>query len=171
MMSFRALSQLAVLVLVFMLHATPSAAQEKPWVLDGTLGYTGLVDDATDHYLTSGGAIRDYLTHQISVGLEFVYMTGSDSLRDRAMMMTGNVVFDLYPVHSRRVTPFLVGGLGMFWVRESFPTGEFWSGDPAFTAGGGVRGSVTERVSVAAEYRLGWELHHRLTGSVTVKLK
>ena len=154
-----------------MLSVTPAAAQETPFVLDGSIGYTGLVDDATDHFLMFGGALRDYVTHQISLGLEFVYMTGSESIRDRAMMMTGNFVFDFYPLHARRVTPFVVGGLGMFWSRESFPSGPFWSSDPAFTAGGGVRARVTDRISAAAEYRLGWELHHRLSGTVSVNLK
>ena len=158
-----------VLLAIFILNVTPAAAQETPFVLDGSIGYTGLVDDATDHFLMFGGAFRDYVTHQISLGLEFVYMTGSESIRDRAMMMTGNFVFDFYPLNTRRVIPFVVGGLGMFWSRESFPTGPFWSSDPAFTAGGGVRARVTDRISVAAEYRLGWELHHRLSGSVTLK--
>ena len=140
-------------------------------VLDGTVGYTGLVDDATDHFLAMGGAVRAYLTPQVSVGPEFIYMTGSNSIRDRAVMLTGNVTFDVFPVNTRRITPFIVGGLGMFWSRESFPSGPFWSSDPAFTVGGGVRGGVTDRISVAAEYRLGWELHHRLSGSVTINLK
>ena len=160
-----------VLLVILILNVTPAAAQETPFVIDGSIGYTGLVDDATDHFLMFGGAFRDYVTHQISLGLEFVYMTGSESIRDRAMMMTGNFVYDFYPLNTRRVTPFIVGGLGMFWARESFPSGPFWSSDPAFTVGGGVRGSVTDRVSVAAEYRLGWELHHRLSGSLTVNLK
>ena len=160
-----------VLLAILLLNVRPAAAQERPIVLDGTIGYTGLVDDATDHFVAMGGAVRAYLSPRISIGPEFIYMTGSESGRDRAVMVTGNVMFDVFPVNSRRVTPFLVGGAGMFWARESFPTGPFWSSDPSFTVGGGVQGSVTDRISVAAEYRLGWELHHRLTGSVTVNLK
>jgi len=32
-------------------------------------------------------------------------------------------------------------------------------------ASGGVRAEVGERVSIGAEYRLGWEPHHRLTAT------
>jgi opacity protein-like surface antigen len=74
-------------------------------------------------------------------------------------------------VNTLRVTPFFVAGGGMFWSRESFLSGPFWSSDPSFTVGGGLRGSVTDRISIAAEYRLGWELHHRLTGSLTFNLR
>ena len=164
---FRGITLLAA----FILFATPSIAQEHPLVVDGTIGYTGLVDDATDHFLTMGGAVRAYLTPRVSVGPEFVFMTGSESIRDRALMLTGNVVFDVFPPGTRPVTPFLVGGLGMFWSRESFPSGPFWSSDPAFTVGGGVRARLAERVSLAAEYRLGWELHHRITGSISFNLR
>ena len=160
---------LLLAALILTLTAAPLAAQERPVVVDGTAGYTGLVDDATDHFLALGGAVRVYLTPHISVGPEFVYMFGDDAIRDRAVMLTGNVTIDVFPVNTRRVTPFVVAGGGMFWSRESFPSGPFWSSDPAFTAGGGVRVKVGERVSLAAEYRLGWELHHRLTGSVILK--
>ena len=162
---------LALTVVVILSVSAPSSAQERPVVADGTVGYTGLVDDVTDHFLTIGGALRVYLTPRVSVGPEFVFMSGSESIRDRALMLTGNVVFDVFPPAARRVTPFLVGGLGMFWSRESFASGPFWSSDPAFTVGGGVRATVAERLSLTAEYRLGWELHHRVTGSISVNLR
>ena len=64
---FRAL---ALTVVVILSAAAPSSAQERPVVVDGTIGYTGLVDDATDHFLTVGGAVRAYLTPRVSVGPE-----------------------------------------------------------------------------------------------------
>ena len=56
-------------------------------------------------------------------------------------MATGNVTFDLFP-GTRRLTPFVVGGLGMLFSRDQVRNGPFWSSDPAFTAGGGMRISI-----------------------------
>jgi hypothetical protein len=74
-------------------------------------------------------------------------------------------MLDLYPRGVRRLRPFVVGGLGLFFSRDQVRNGPFWSNDPAFTAGGGVRIQAGERVSIGAEYRLGWEPHHRLTAT------
>jgi hypothetical protein len=60
------------------------------------------------------------------------------------------------------------GGLGMFWSRTQVGTGPYQSSDPAFTAGAGLRVRVSSRISATAEYRIGWELHQRVTGSVGV---
>jgi len=43
--------------------------------------------------------------------------------------------------------------------------GPFWSSDPSFTAGGGVRVRVSDSLSAAAEYRIGWELHQRVSAT------
>ena len=160
-----------VIASAILLIGTWSAkAQERPWVADGTIGYAGFVDDSTKNYVVYGGAVRKQLTPRISIGPEFVVMDNADLLRDRVILLTGNVVFEVYPTHgqgARRVTPFLVGGVGGFWSREQFQKVPFWASDPAFTAGGGVRARLADRMSAVAEYRLGWELHHRLSGSVS----
>jgi len=88
-------------------------------------------------------------------------MSNSDSLRDRIVMFTGNVVFDAAP--DARVSAFAIGGVGMFWGREQLRNGPYWGNDPAFTAGGGVRANVIESVAVGGEYRIGWELHQRVS--------
>lgn len=153
--------------------AAPAAAQEKRTVVDLTFGYAGFVDDATQHFSVAGGGFRHYVTPRVSIGPEFVMMFNNDTFFDRVIMLTGNVVYDVVPADRsrRRVTPFLVGGLGGFWGRQALPSGPFWGKDPAFTGGAGLRGRVTERISVAAEYRIGWELHQRITGTVTVDLR
>jgi opacity protein-like surface antigen len=151
--------------------AAHANAQERPWIVDGSIGYAGFVDDSTKNFFVFGGALRKQVTPRISLGPELILMAGGDSSTDRVVMLTGNVVFDFYPTHgagARMVTPFLVGGVGGFWLRDQVGTGPFWSSDPAFTAGGGIRARLADRVSAVAEYRLGWELHHRLTGSLSV---
>ena len=70
----------------------------------------------------------------------------------------------------RAVTPFVVAGGGLFQTRERFPSGPFTSADGAFTAGGGVRGSFGDRVTVGIDARIGWELHLRVNALVGVGL-
>lgn len=143
------------------------SAQDRGWVADVSVGWAGLVDDATKNYLLVGGTVRRHLSPRVSFGPELVIMSNSDSLRDRNVMLTGNVVFDAAP--DARVSAFAIGGLGMFWGREQFRDGPYWSSDPAFTAGGGLRANVTESVAVGGEYRIGWELHQRVSGFASVR--
>ena len=159
---------MAVVAAYFVAAPAPAPAQDRGWVAEVTIGWAGFVDDATQNYLLAGGSVRRQLTPRVSIGPEFVVMSKSDAVRDRNLMLTGNVVFDAYPVTgpgSRRVTPFVVGGAGMFWGRDQVRNGPFWFSDPAFTAGGGIRARVNQRVSAAAEYRIGWELHQRVSAS------
>ena len=154
----------AVVALVFLICPIHGGAQERVWVAEGTAGYAGFVDDSTKNYWATGGGVRRYLTPRLSAGPELVVMGNSNLVTDRQLMATGNVTFDLSP-GTRRLTPFVVGGLGMLFGRDQVRNGPFWWSDPAFTAGGGMRVSVTERVALAAEYRLGWGVHHRLTAT------
>jgi hypothetical protein len=93
-------------------------------------------------------------------------MSNANLVRDRNVTLTGNVLFDVRALdRSRRLTPFLVVGGGVFWGRDLVRGGPFWSNDPAFTAGGGVRVRVSDALSAAAEYRIGWELHQRVSAT------
>jgi len=157
--------KVAAVVLLTVLYPLRAGAQDGAWVAEGTAGYAGFVDDATKNYWVAGGGFRRYLTPRLSVGPEVVVMGNSNLLTDRHAIATGNVILDLYPRTVRRLTPFVVGGFGLFFSRDQVRNGPFWSNDPAFTAGGGIRARVGERVSIGAEYRLGWEPHHRLTAT------
>jgi hypothetical protein len=148
----------------------PSArafAQDRPWAAEVHVGYAGFVDDSTKNYWLVGGGLFPYVTPRISVGPELVVMTNDDLVRDRNVLLTGNVVSDANPAGAR-VTPFLVAGAGLFWGRDQVANGPYWFSDPAFTAGGGVRARLSDAWSAAAEYRIGWELHQRVSGSVGV---
>lgn len=143
------------------------SAQGRGWAAEASVGWAGLVDDATKNYLLLGGALRRHVSPRVSIGPEFVIMSNSDSLRDRNVMLTGNVVFDAAP--DARISAFAIGGLGMFWGREQLRDGPYWSSDPAFTAGGGLRVNVTESVTLGGEYRIGWELHQRASAFAGVR--
>lgn len=142
-------------------------AQDRGWVADVSIGWAGFVDDSTKNYLLLGGSVRRLVTPRVSIGPELVLMSNANQVRDRNVLLTGNVVFDASP--QSRVSPFVVVGGGMFWGRDQVRDGPYWSSEPAFTAGGGVRANLGESVTAAVEYRLGWELHHRVSGSAGVR--
>ena len=145
----------AMLVAFIMLQPVTAAGQDRGWIAEFTIGYAGFVDDATKNYFLAAGGVRRLITPRLSIGGELVTMSNPDLLRDRNLMLTGNVVFDVHAANrARRLTPFIVGGLGMFWGRDRVRGGPYWSSDPAFTAGAGVRARLGESVSAAAEYRL-----------------
>jgi hypothetical protein len=135
------------------------------------VGYAGFVDDATIDHAIVGAASRVYVTPRVAVGPEFVYMRGPNS--DRDLFLTGNLTFDVLPPSDgrpRRVTPFLVAGGGFFQHSDRFGASTFTSYEGAFTAGGGFRGWMTERIYALADVRFGWELHARVNAGIGIGL-
>ena len=151
--------------------ADVAAAQDRPGpAAEFAAGWVGFADDGIVSEGLVGGAARWYLLPRISVGPEVVYIHGDNHSH---LIVTGNVTFDLFALTSgrpRQVTPFLVAGGGVFQTRESFFTQTFTSREGAFTAGGGVRALVTDRVTVGVDMRVGWELHLRVNGSIGLRL-
>lgn len=151
--------------------AGPAAAQERPLpALEFAAGWVGFADDGIVDEGLVGGAARFYLLPRISVGPEIAYIQGGNHSH---LMVIGNVTCDLLrPVKglARRVNPFVVVGGGLFQTRQRFFNESFRSSEGAFTAGGGVRAVVGDRVTVGADARIGWELHIRLSGTVGVRL-
>lgn len=147
------------------------AAQERPRpAVEFAAGSVGFADDGIVYETMVGGAARFYLLPRVSVGPEVAHIGGGNHSH---LMLTGNVTFDfLRPANGqpRRVTPYAVMGGGLFQTRQLFPNGgTFTSSEGAFTAGGGVRGLVRDRVIVGADARIGWELHVRLSGTIGVQ--
>ena len=149
----------------------PAEAQDRPGpAAEFAAGWVGFADDGVANESLVGGAARWYLLPRISVGPEVVYISGDNHSH---LVVTGNLTFDILGPIDRRprpVTPFLVAGGGIFQTRDSFPTGPFTSSDPAFTAGGGIRALVANRVTVGIDARIGWELHLRVNGTIGVRL-
>lgn len=149
---------------------SPAAAQERRLVVDVAAGWLGFADDGIVSEGMVGAAARWYTSPRISIGPEVVYVSGSNHSH---LIATGNVMFDLLaPVNSRSRggIPFLVAGGGLFQTRETLFTGDFTSTEGAFTAGGGIRALVSDRVAIGIDARVGWELHLRVDGVVSVRL-
>jgi hypothetical protein len=148
-----------------------AVAQERlPPALEVQVGSMGFADDGIVHESMVGGATRWYLRPRISAGPEIVYVTGSNHSH---LIVTGNVTYDLLPPTNgrpHRVTPFLVAGAGLFQTRETLLRGDFTSNEGAFTAGGGVRASAGDRLTIGIDTRIGWESHLRVNGFVSFRL-
>jgi len=173
MNSLKVLSRPSLVVLAVVVASVPrlAGAQERPApVAEVAAGTFDFPDNGTDRHGFLGCAVRFYVLHRISIGPEFAYVTGE---RRSRRMLTGNVTFDLVrPAdgQARPFTPFAVVGGGLFQTREEFPREIYTSSEGAFTAGGGVRARITNRVGAGAEARVGWELHIRVNALVTVRL-
>lgn len=161
------------ITLVFLMAALPAvaAAQERPApVVEVAAGALLFPDDGIVNEGFVGGSARFYVRPKIGIGPEIAYVSGGQHSH---LMLTGNVTCDFLSQGSgrpRAVMPFLVVGGGLFQTRESFFNGDYTSSEGAFTAGGGVRASLGDRVTAGVETRIGWELHLRVNGFVGVRL-
>lgn len=166
---------LRVVGVAFCLLALPMstvvAAQNRPRpAVEVAAGWVGFADDGIVSEGLIGGAARFYLLPRVSIGPELVYIGGTGH---NHLIVTGNVTWDLFASsggRAYRTTPFLVVGGGLFQTRESLFTGSFTSSEGAFTAGGGVRTAISDRVTAGIEARAGWETHLRISGLVGVQL-
>jgi len=144
---------------------SPALAQNRPGpAVEFTAGWVGFADDGIVSESLVGGTARLYLLPRISVGPEIAYIRGSNHSH---LIFTGNLTCDLLsPTNGRArpVSPFVVVGGGLFQTREQFPSGPYTSSEGAFTAGGGVRALVANRVTAGVDVRIGWELHVRVNG-------
>ncbi len=155
-----------VIVGVFALvtSAEHSAAQSAALAVEGAAGKAWFADDSAIEHTTMAVAARWAMTPRLTIGPEISYMIGPRS--DRDLIVTGNVTFDVRPTG---VTPFIVGGGGLFRHSNRFGRETFSSTEGAFTAGGGVRIPLGARVYIAPEARLGWELHTRFQLTIGYK--
>ena len=125
-----------------------ASAQERPSpTLDFSAGWVGFADDGIVSEGMIGTAGRFDLSPRIALGPEFLYIGGDDHSH---LVLTGNLTFDVIATTAGRlapITPFLVVGGGMFQTRQSFANEDFTHTEGAFTAGGGVRAAMGDRVT------------------------
>jgi hypothetical protein len=153
-----------LLAIVLVAPLAVEARQTSPSI-DIAGAWVAFPDDGTVNETLIGGAARWHVSPRLSIGPEVVYIQGTS--HDH-LVVTGNLVFDFRP--ARSMQPFLVVGGGMFQTHEEFFDDAVTSREGAFTAGGGVRAPITDRVSVGVDARIGWEPHIRIGGFVTLRL-
>jgi hypothetical protein len=160
----------AACTLAVPMAGTASAQQAPRTAVELAAGWVGFADDGVVSESVFGGTGRFYVRPRVAVGPEFALISRANH---RHVVLTGNVTLDfIAPSNGRlpRVTPFAVLGGGLFQTRYEFPVGSFTSTEGAFTAGGGLRARVGNRVTVGVEARLGWELHTRVNAIVGWRL-
>ena len=162
--SFRALLVLAVLLVPGV-----AFAQDRPApIVEVEGGWVGFADDGIVSETLLGAAARWYLVARVSIGPEVVYLAGP---HHNHLVVTGNLMFDIVRERAgRSVIPFLVIGGGIFRTHETFFDDAFTSSEGAFTAGGGMRVIVNDRVTAGIDARMGWEPHIRLNGTVGIRI-
>lgn len=162
---------LITLGLITFVPVLPTSAQDRPAAAaELAAGWVGFADDGIVSETLIGGSARWYVSPRVSLGPEVLFISGDNHSH---FVVTGNLMFDfLGPVggQPRAVTPFVVVGGGLFRTSETFFGDTISSNEGAFTAGGGVRAAVTDRVTVGVEARAGWETHVRINGTVGVRL-
>lgn len=134
-------------------------------------GSAAFVDESPIAHWAFGGALRYYLTPRLAIGPEFLYLRGPGN--DRDLAATANVTLDFRRGTSGRAggwTPYVVGGVGWTQYRNRFGDFRVRSNEWAFTAGGGARAWISDRVYVGGDVRLGWELNARVAGQIGVSL-
>jgi hypothetical protein len=153
---------------VFLFLACVAAPASAQTAVEATGGMAGFVDDAVIGHGVIGVGTRTYITPRVSIGPELVYMRGPGN--DRDLFLTGNITYEFGQPNTRgRFVPFVVAGGG--FMRHSNRFGQnastaFSSYEGAAIGGGGVRWYVTDRLSIAGDWRIGWELHTRFAGQV-----
>lgn len=168
---YRITSRLLLCVLAAAAMTARPFAQERPApVVEIAAGWLSFPDDGVVREAMVGGAARWYVSPRLGIGPEISYISGRNHSH---FIATGNLTWDILSPSSgppRPVTPFLVAGGGLYQTREQFQVGPYRSGEGAFTAGGGIRARVGDRVTAGVDARIGWELHLRVNGLVGVRL-
>ena len=168
-----------ILLTMWAAPAAPLAAQSNEasatrpgQALELSVGHASFVDESPVGHLVVGGGWRVYVMPRLSLGPEIVWMRGPGS--DRDLLLTGNVMYDFRGPgpggRQVRVAPFVVGGGGLFQHAERFGPTRFSTQEGGFTAGGGARIRITDRVYAAGDVRTGWEPHIRIAGTIGITL-
>ena len=128
-----------------------------------TTGFTTFPDNDWIEHWIAGGAARFYLTKRLAVEVETLYMRGPDS--DRDFTFVPSVVYDLRGPENR-TQPYLIGGAGVLWHRETFASGDFTGSSLSASGGIGVRHYLNDRLFMQGDARLGWETFFRTSFSI-----
>jgi hypothetical protein len=156
--------------------AQPALAQAEPApIVEVVVGRSGFVDEAWDYFTTIGGGARMFVTPRIAVGPEVAYMSGE--LDASNLSVTGNVTFDFIQDDGlRRMVPYLAAGGGYLRQRTLVGSGPgsnalrpFTSGEGTASVGVGARITLTSRVFMAPEFRLGWEPESRIALMIGIR--
>ena len=146
----RIIAAAALLLLCgFPAHAQQSDLTPPRVEVKASFGAAGFGDEIGIPHVVGGGAVRFYITRRLSVEPELLYMRRSAD--DQDYEFTPGVAYDLTDP-TKKVVPYVAGGVGVFHHRGRFTSSTSWSGG----AGGGVKIYLTDRLFIAPDARIGY---------------
>jgi hypothetical protein len=121
---------------------------EKRWQLHTYIG--GAQFPGSEWHVAPGFGLGYRVTRRLSVTGEFSYLYACECDQDATAI--AKVFYELRD-RNRGVVPYLTGGIGAFWHRQS---SSFWSSSTWAGGGGGVLIPVGERIRLAPEFLAAW---------------
>lgn len=143
--------------IVALLMAAGSAWAQAPIEARFAVGNTTFTDDSGSTHLAIAPSVRYYFLPRLAVEGEFQYLRQGSSHYDLVAMPS--LVWD---VRRGKVVPYLSIGAGV--IHASFVGRS--ARQAFFQGGGGVKIFLNEHWYVAPEFKLGFELHARLSGAI-----
>ena len=137
------------LLLVFCSYSYAQYEASGRIEVQGGAGWAAFPDEGPNNHVLAGGVFQAFLFRGFNIGAETFYWVGPGNDRDVTIMPLAGYEFK----RSARVRPFVVGGVGVLLHSE----GRYWSHGGTFGGGAGFKISITDRLYVAPEFRLGWE--------------
>ena len=154
-------------VVIAILAPLSAEAQQRPgaWEVKAVVGLVGFLDERTDYRFVIGGAIRTYVSSQVAIESEFLYMRENEFRQD--YLLQANLVRDFAGNTTSR--PYLIGGVGILHHRGNAPGARepsFSSNSLTGSGGVGVRIQTGQWLFVSPEFRIGSEPLFRGTVSL-----
>jgi hypothetical protein len=130
--------------------------------VSGVMGFVNFPDESSQYHVLVEGTARIRIARGLGFAPEFTYMYYSR--QDRDLVFLPNVTYEFR--RGKRVVPYFIGGVGILNHRETWDHFD-WSATGRFISGGfGTKIFLRSRIFAAAEARIGWEPHIRVTGSL-----
>ena len=115
----------------------------------GITGYSTFLDESSQNHFVGGGSAQIYLTRRFSVGSEVLYMYRNEF--DEDLIAAAHFAWDFKG--NSRVQPYVAGHIGV--LRHFAP--RFSVNSPTYGAGLGVKITLTDRLALVPDFRLGVE--------------
>jgi hypothetical protein len=148
-------------IALFLVGAT-LCAQAPHYELRGTFGVTSFVDDSSQNHSTFAPSVRYYFLPKLAAELEFQYLHLNRFHHDRVLLPS--IVWD---IRRGRIVPYLSGGAGIGRTYNSFQASRGFISTEVFAqGGGGVKIYLDDHWYIAPEFKVGWELHARISGTI-----
>jgi Outer membrane protein beta-barrel domain len=144
-------------IIPLLLCTAALCAQTPAYELRGSIGATSFADEGAENHLLVAPSVRYYFHPRLAVEGELQYLYQNDSHHD--IVLLPSLVWD---IRRGRVVPYVSGGLG--WAHASYS--RFSINGKFIQFGGGVKIYLNDHWYVAPEFKVGFDLHARISGAL-----